>query len=116
MKYFFNDYFVLQYITLVFAQKLITVLSNLMVVKKLMLIIQSQSQHKNQLFELKQVYKLQLTESVNHTLVSIFNLENSRFSNPFNALAHILSGLTAYCFYLNKPAAYLPKLYTLMIV
>jgi len=78
----------------------------------LLLITKVKSKMKNSLFKLKQAYKLRkraLIESVNDILTSVFDLEHSRHRNPFNALAHIMAGLIAYCFYDNKPAVYLPQ-------
>jgi hypothetical protein len=73
---------------------------------------------KNSLFKLKQAYKLRkraLIESVNDILICVFDLEHSRHRNPYNALAHILCGLIAYCFYPNKPAVYMPPTDKLLI-
>ena len=84
----------------------------------LLLITKVRAKMKNQLFKLDQAYKLRkraVIESVNDILISVFDLEHSRHRNPYNALAHILSGLIAYCFYPNKPAVYMPQTDKLLI-
>ena len=84
----------------------------------LLLVTKVKANMKNQLIKLQQAYKLRkraLIESVNDILTSVFDLEQSRHRNPYNALAHILSGLIAYCFYPNKPAVYMPQTDKLLI-
>jgi hypothetical protein len=73
---------------------------------------------KNQLLPLAQRLRLKkraVIESVNHILTSVLDVEHTRHRNPFNALAHIFSGLIAYCFYETKPAVFVPNNQQLMI-
>lgn len=49
-----------------------------------------------------------LIESVNDLLTSFFDVEHARHRSPVNALANILAGLIAYCFYDQKPSIALP--------
>jgi hypothetical protein len=49
-----------------------------------------------------------LIESVNDLLTSVFDVEHTRHRSPVNAVANILSGLIAYCFYDQKPSIVVP--------
>lgn len=75
----------------------------------LQLVTKVRSKMKNHLIPLAQYLKLRkraVIESVNDILTSVFDLEHTRHRSPVNALAHMLSALTAYCFYPNKPAVF----------
>ena len=67
---------------------------------------------KNKLLPLEDKLKLRkkaVIESVNDILTSVFDLEHTRHRSPVNAMAHMLAAQTAYCFYDNKPAVFLPQ-------
>ena len=67
---------------------------------------------KNKLLPLEDKLKLRkraVIESVNDILTSVFDLEHTRHRSSINAMAHMLAALTAYCFYDNKPAVFLPE-------
>lgn len=49
-----------------------------------------------------------LIESVNDLLTSVFDVEHTRHRSPVNALANILAGMIAYCFYDQKPSIVVP--------
>jgi hypothetical protein len=51
--------------------------------------------------------KRALIESVNDLLMSVFDIDHTRHRSPINALAHAFSGLIAYCFYEQKPSAFI---------
>ena len=74
---------------------------------------------KNSLVKMDQKIKLRkraVIESVNDILTSVFDIEHSRHRKPINALAHLFSGLIAYCFYDNKPAVYVTKAHNLLVI
>jgi len=52
--------------------------------------------------------KRAVVESVNDILTSALDLEHTRHRSPVNAIAHMLAALTAYCFYDQKPAVFIP--------
>jgi hypothetical protein len=84
----------------------------------LSLITKIRSNMKNTLLKIDQKIKLRkraVIESVNDLLTSVFDIEHSRHRNQFNALAHLFSGLIAYCFYENKPSVYLPQSHNLLV-
>ena len=65
---------------------------------------------KNKLFLLTDKIKLKqraLIESVNDLLMSVFDIDHTRHRSPINAIAHAFSGLIAYCFYEQKPSAFI---------
>lgn len=75
------------------------------------LITKIRTKMKNHLLPLSHKLKLRkraLIESVNDLLMSVFDIDHSRHRNPYNAIAHTLSGLIAYCFYPNKPSVFIP--------
>jgi hypothetical protein len=75
----------------------------------LQLITKVRNSMKNQLIPLAHYLKLRkraVIESVNDILVSVFDLEHTRHRSPINALAHMLSALSAYCLYTDKPSVY----------
>ncbi|GAB3946725.1 hypothetical protein GCM10028805_17710 [Spirosoma harenae] len=77
----------------------------------LQLITKIRTKMKNQLLPMSHKLKLRkraLIESVNDLLMSVFNIDHSCHRNPYNAIAHVLSGLIAYCFYPNKPSVFIP--------
>jgi len=87
--------------------------------KGLRLVTKIKSNMKNVLVKMNQKIKLRkraVIESVNDILTSVFDIEHSRHRKPINALAHLFSGLIAYCFYDNKPAVYLPQHQNLLVV
>jgi len=53
--------------------------------------------------------KRALIESVNDSLMSVFDLEHTRHRSHKNAYAHMLAALTDYCFYDNKPTVFIIK-------
>ncbi|GAB3702275.1 hypothetical protein GCM10027592_31530 [Spirosoma flavus] len=75
------------------------------------LITKIRTKMKNQLLPLSHKLKLRkraLIESVNDLLMSVFDIDHTRHRNPYYAIAHVLSGLIAYCFYPNKPSVFIP--------
>lgn len=80
--------------------------------KGLQLVTKVRNKMKNRLIPLAQYLKLRkraVIESVNDILTSVFDLEHTRHRSPVNALAHMLSALTAYCFYQDKPAVFVEQ-------
>ena len=78
----------------------------------LQIVTKLKSRMKNQLMRLNHKLRLKkraVIESVNDILTSVLDVEHTRHRNPFNALAHIFSGLIAYCFYEGKPAVFVPN-------
>lgn len=78
----------------------------------LQLITKVRTRMKNKLLLLEDKLKLRkraVIESVNDILTSVFDLEHTRHRSPINAMAHMLAALTAYCFYDDKPAVFLPE-------
>ncbi|MBC7923309.1 MAG: IS982 family transposase [Ferruginibacter sp.] len=87
--------------------------------KGLLIVTRIRSNMKNVLVKMDQKIKLRkraVIESVNDILTSVFDIEHSRHRKPINALAHLFSGLIAYCFYENKPSVYLPQAHNLLVV
>jgi hypothetical protein len=85
----------------------------------LVIVTKIKSHMKNILVKMDQKIKLRkraVIESVNDILTSVFDIEHSRHRKPINALAHLFSGLIAYCFYENKPSVYLPQSNNLLVV
>ncbi len=78
---------------------------------------------KNQLPPLSQKLRFQklrlkkraVIESVSDILTSVLDVEHTRHRNPFNALAHIFSGLIACRFYEGRPSVFAPDNQSLMI-
>jgi hypothetical protein len=84
----------------------------------LQLITKVRARMKNKLLPIKDKLKLRkraVIESVNDILTSVFDLEHTRHRSPVNAMAHMLAALTAYCFYDNKPAVFLPETQQMLI-
>ena len=84
----------------------------------LLIVTKIKSNMKNVLIKMDQKVKLRkraVIESVNDILTSVFDIEHSRHRKPINALAHLFSGLIAYCFYENKPAVYCPQDHNLIL-
>jgi hypothetical protein len=78
----------------------------------LSLITKVKKNMKNKLLPIEQKLKLRkraVIESVNDILTSVLDIEHTRHRNPLNAIAHILAGLVAYCFYPTKPTVYVPN-------
>jgi len=78
----------------------------------LQIVTKLKTKMKNQLLPLAQRLRLKkraVIESVNHMLTSVLDVEHTRHRNRFNALAHLFSGLIAYCFYETKPAVFVPN-------
>ena len=87
--------------------------------KGLSLITKVRKNMKNKLLPIEQKLKLRkraVIESVNDILISVLDIEHTRHRNPYNAVAHILAGLVAYCFYPTKPSVYLNKNENLLLV
>jgi hypothetical protein len=87
--------------------------------KGLSLITKVRKNMKNKLLPIEQKLKLRkraVIESVNDILTSVLDIEHTRHRNPYNAVAHILAGLVAYCFYPNKPSVYVNKNENLLLV
>lgn len=53
--------------------------------------------------------KRALIESVNDILMTVFDIEHTRHRSPINAIVHTFGALAAYCFYDNKPTAFIKK-------
>lgn len=53
--------------------------------------------------------KRAVIESVNDILMSVFDIEHTRYRNPVNAIVNIFGALTAYGFYEQKPAVFIRK-------
>ena len=53
--------------------------------------------------------KRAIIESVNDQLKNICQIEHSRHRSPYNFLAHLLAGLTAYCHQPKKPSLHLDR-------
>ena len=84
----------------------------------LQIITRLKSKMKDRLIPLSQKLRLKkraVIESVNDILTSVLDVEHTRHRNPFNALAHILSGLIAYCFYEGKPSVFSSESQQIMI-
>ena len=84
----------------------------------LLIVTKIKSNMKNVLIKMDQKVKLRkraVIEAVNDILTSVFDIEHSRHRKPINALAHLFSGLIAYCFYENKPAVYCPQDHNLIL-
>ncbi len=84
----------------------------------LQLVTKIRSKMKNKLLFLEDKLKLRkraVIESVHDILMSVFDLEHTRHRSAKNAYAHLLAALTAYCFYDNKPAVFVPNANQLLI-
>ena len=78
----------------------------------LQLLTKVRANMKNKLLRLEDKLMLRkraVIESVNDILTSVFDLQHTRHRSSVNAMAHMLAALTAYCFYDNKPAVFLPE-------
>jgi len=78
----------------------------------LQLITKVRANMKNKLLLLEDKLKLRkraVVESVNDILTSVFDLEHTRHRSAVNAITHMLAALTAYCFYDQKPAVFIPE-------
>jgi hypothetical protein len=76
----------------------------------LYLITKIRKNMKNKLMLFSDKIKLKkrgLIESVNDLLMTVFDIDHTRHRSPVNAIAHAFSGLIAYCFYEQKPSAFI---------
>lgn len=76
------------------------------------LISKIRSNMKNKLIHLSDRYylfKRGVIESVNHILMTVFDIEHTRHRSPLNCFTHIMGALVAYGFLDQKPSVVLPN-------